>query len=131
LCKWHTEEIIQQTTYRVKDFQMKLSNLISENARLKKIARDYDTYTNNAAIEQKIQDLKELIKRIQNNECKNFFCNKSLRELEQKEKIFSVHVFKPSGRRWYSFYYCSLACFNTMKGRCGMISLFCQGQTTL
>lgn len=110
---------------------MKLANLIAEAGRLRRIAREYDTYVNNDALQLKIEDLKALIKNTQNNECKNMFCNQNLRQLEQKEKIYSVHVFKPNGRRWYSFYYCSLKCFNNMKGKCGLYVPLSTGQTVL
>lgn len=110
---------------------MKLSNLISEAARLRKTAREFGNYYNNDVITQKIEDLKALIKRITTNECKNYFCMQNLRELEYRSKLYSVHTFKPSGRRHYTFYYCSSHCFQIMKAKCGLPVPILQGQTML
>lgn len=129
LCKWHTDEICGNIVARTKDFQMKLTNLIAESARLRRIARENDTYYNNMMIQQKIEDLRELIKKVQNNECKNFFCNANLKNIH--DKLYSVHVFKPGGRRWYTFYYCSLRCYNNMKAKCGLPIALTSGQTVL
>lgn len=131
LCKWHYDAITADTTERIRGFQMKLSNLISESARLRKIARENGTYIRNEVMTQKIEDLKALIKKITTNECKNFFCMANLRELERYAKLYSVHTFKPSGRRHYTFYYCSLKCYNIMRARCGLPVPIHQGQTML
>ena len=131
LCKWHYDIIIGEMTERVKGFQMKLVNMISEAARLRRIARESDIYVGNSATQQKIEDLRELIKKITNNECKNIFCMQNLRQLEQKQRIYSVHTFKPSGRRHYTFYYCSLKCYNIMRAKCGLPVPIMHGQHTL
>src|SRR5690348_15608458 len=73
LCKAHYEEIVLIFTDRVKQLQIKLSNLISEQARYRKIARENGVYHNNQIQLQRIEDLKELIKKITSGECKNFF----------------------------------------------------------
>ncbi len=131
LCKWHADAELLRTTTRLKELQLKLTNLIAESARLRRIAKENDTYANNETKQQRIEDLKELIKKVQSNECKNDFCNQNLRQLENKSKLYSCHIFKPSGRRWYSFYFCSEKCFNIFKGRCGIETLLSTGQTTL
>lgn len=103
LCKWHYDLIVGEMTERTRQFQMKLSNMISEAARSRKIARENGIYHRNDNITQKIEDLKELIKKITSNECKNIFCMQNLRQLEQRQRIYSVHAFKPSGRRHTRF----------------------------
>lgn len=131
LCKPHYEEIIGQMTEYVRQFQMDLTNLISKSARDRKIARENGIYRSNDFVYKKIEDLKALIKRTQNDECKNFLCRQNLRDLDMSRKLFSVHTFKQSGRRHYSFYFCSLKCYNFMKARCGLPVAILKGQTTL
>jgi len=131
LCKTHYDQITSDTIQRVRDFQMQLANMIAENARLKRLAKENDTYIRNDARDQKVESLKELIRRVQNDECKNYFCNFNLRQLPERQKLFSASSFKPSGRRHYTFYYCSLKCFNIMKGRCGITTEIFKGQTIL
>lgn len=110
---------------------MKLSNMISEQARLRRIARENDVFRDNTIIQLKIEDLKSLIKKLQNNECKNFFCNQDLTRLEPGKKLYSVSTFRSSGRRHYTFYYCSLRCFNIIRSRCGLVVPIVSGQSTL
>lgn len=131
LCKWHYDEIVLLFTDRVKQLQMKLSNMISEQARYRKIARDNGVYRSNETQEQRIQDLKELIKRITSTECKNFLCMANLTRLERYSKLYSVHLFKQSGRRQFTFYFCSLKCFNIIRSKCGLHVPILQGQHTL
>lgn len=131
ICKRHYEILTGESLERIRGFQMKLANMISEAARLRKIALANGVYLDNNATQQKIEDLKALIKKIQNSECKNFFCNNDLTKLERFTKLYSVHAFKPSGRRHYTFYYCSLKCYNIMRAKCGLKVPFIQGQTVL
>lgn len=131
LCKWHYDKITDELIERTRGFQMKLANMISENARLTKIARANGVYHANSNIQQKISDMKDLIRKVQNNECKNYFCNANLSHLERYQKVYSVHAFKPSGRRHYSFYYCSFKCFNIMRAKCGLYIPLSNGQMVL
>lgn len=131
LCKTHYDQVTSDTVERVRGFQMKLSNMIAESSRLTRIAKENDTYYKNDAMQQKIEKLKELIRTIQNDECKNYFCNQNLRQLNREQRLFSVSTFRQSGRRQYTFYFCSLKCFNIFKGRCGITTEIFKGQMVL
>ena len=131
LCQKHYQVITGELNEHVREYQMKVSNLISQNARNRRTAKEFDTYYDSTMARQKIEDLQALIKKIQNNECRNYFCKADLTKLGQFDRLFSVHTFKPSGRRHYSYYFCSLKCFNIMKGKCGISSMIQRGQTTL
>lgn len=131
LCGYHYDNLTSETTERIRALQMKLSNMISENARLQKIGRDNGVYHRNDALKLKIDDMRALIKKLTINECKNYFCNADLHKLENKVKLYSLHTFKPSGRRHYTFYYCSLKCFNIIRARCGIKVPIQQGQMIL
>ena len=132
LCKTHYDIIEEELTHRIKEFQMKISNLIAETARERKLAKEAgnEYYYNPGLKLQRIEDLKELIKRIKYEECKNYFCNNSLKSDNRDDKIYSVTTFSNNGKRHHTFYFCSLKCFNIIKGKCGIQTQIHRGQTT-
>lgn len=131
LCKTHYDFLTDETTHRIRDFQRKILNLEAEKARLRHTAKEYDTYYDGTKIQQKIDDLKVLSRKIQGGECKNYYCMQDLTKLERESKLYSAHTFKPSGRRQFSFYFCSLKCFNIFKAKCGLQVPILKGQHIL
>jgi hypothetical protein len=131
LCKIHHDQLASELQERTLEFKIRLSNLIAQKAREQKLAKDNDNYYNPIFIQRKIDDLLALKKQIQTNECRNYLCMRNFDKLGENEKLYSVNTFSPKGRRQYTFYFCSLKCYNFIKGKCGLPVAIKQAQHTL
>lgn len=131
LCKTHYDQLTTNFQERIKENTMKISNLIAQKARERRLAKDAGNYYDDKRIQQKIDDTIEFQKYVQTRECRNFLCMKDLTKLNINEKLYSVHSFRLDGRRQFTFYFCSLSCFNFMRGQCGIKTLIQKGQTQL
>jgi hypothetical protein len=131
LCKGHYEEVIKITTERITELKRNISHLITDAARLRLVAKEYDVYIGRAAIFQKIEDAKLLVRKLEVTECRNIFCRENLDKLEAKTKIYSCTSWKPSGKKHVTLYFCSLKCMNIMKAMCGINANLLKKQMTL
>lgn len=130
MCEYHYNDVMKVMNERVVDFARKRDNLISERNRERATAKEYDTYYLDIK-QPKIEDLRKLVRKMMNNECRNIFCLQDLTKLDKDKKIYTVHTFRPSGKRHYTFNFCSIKCFNGMKGRCGIRMMIQNKQRTL
>lgn len=131
LCKFHYNGIVGELNEHIDEYKRKIKNLKFQISTYKQAQKQNDTYYDTNLIQSKIDDIRTLIKNQLLNECKNIFCRQNLRQLERYSRLYSVHTFRPNGRRHYTFYFCSVKCFNIMKGKCGFSSPIIRGQTTL
>lgn len=132
LCDFHYREITTELTERISNYRIEIKNKKFEIAKFKEAEKQHDVYYDKGRIYQQISDMESFIRNTLMNECKNFFCKRNLNELKSiGAKIYSVTTFNQSGKRHYTFYYCSLKCFNTMKGKCGISIPIHSGQLSL
>ena len=123
LCHIHYKYLIKEMTEQIVILARQRDNLFSQRNREKILAKDNDTFYRDL-ITPKIEGLKVVLKKMVNNECRNIFCLKNLQTLKPDEKIFTVNTYLPSGRRHYTFNFCSLKCFEIMKGKVGIQKQF-------
>lgn len=130
ICKTHYDQIMREMTEKIKTLTFKRDNLIAERNKERIIAQQNDQRYNDQK-QQKIEDLRIIIKKILTNECRNIFCMKTLQGNNERMKFFSAHTFLPNGKRHYTFYFCSNRCMQSLRGKCGIITLTIHGQRTL
>lgn len=131
ICELHYRYLIEELMGDQKDKQRKIEKLRYEIATYKKVGKENDIYYDTKPIYAEIEQQREFIKYQLNNECKNIFCRKNLSILNKGEKLYSVTTFSQNGKRHYTFYFCSLKCYNIMKGKCGIATKIHSGQLTL
>ena len=119
LCHIHYKYLIKEMTETIITLARRRDNLYSQRNREKIIAKENDSFYSDL-LTPKIDNLKNLLKKKMNNECRNMFCMNNLQKLGPDEKIFTVTTFTPMGKRHYTFNFCSLKCFTIMKGKCGI-----------
>jgi len=131
LCKLHHDHLTEEHTQRVREYQMKINNLIVENIKRKKIARANDTYYDESIIKRQIDDTRIILKQITILECKNYFCNADLSKIDKYKKVYTAITLKSSNKKCFVFYFCSNKCFNSFKARCGLVIPIKLGQLQL
>jgi hypothetical protein len=131
LCKWHYEEIIRFYNDEIQEMQRERDNLRVMMKEVQIIAKKSDIYYKNDADQMRYDNLRALIKIFTTAQCKNIFCKQRLSVMGRDKKIYSVHTFKSNGKRHYSFYFCSLKCYNIVRAKCGLPVPLLQGQHTL
>jgi hypothetical protein len=109
------KEMQETITARVRDRE----NLKATRNRQRAIAKAYGAPYNDH-IQFALDDVSKLIYNLSTNTCKNIFCNANLLKLPIDSKIYTATTFKPSGRRHYTWNFCSEKCFKSMKGKCGV-----------
>src|SRR5690242_5422558 len=72
-CHIHYKQLIKEMTERVILLARQRDNLFSNRNRERILAKENDTYYRDLK-QPKIDDLKTLLKKIMNNECRNIFC---------------------------------------------------------
>ena len=123
LCRFCYDRLVKEMNERISDFDRKLKNQIYEINRQRVAAKEYDMPYRNESLEMKISDLRTLVKRISNGECRNEFCRKLLTSLQQGERVYTATTFRVNGKRHYTWNYCSHQCFKSIKGKCGVFNL--------
>lgn len=119
ICRLHYDLIIKELNEEIITLSRTLKNKIYEDKLQRKTAKENDVIYQAGALQYSIDSLRERLKKMSLNQCRNIFCNANLQTNDINKKLYSVISFKPNGRRHNVFYLCSVKCFNIIKGKFG------------
>lgn len=131
VCRFHYDSIIKEVNEEIISLTLKLKNKIYEDKLQRKTAKENDVIYQAGALQYSIDSMRERLKKMSLNQCRNIFCNANLQTNDINKKLYSVSTFKPNGRRHNTFYLCSPKCFNIIKGKFGIPTMIQNKQKAL